>query len=152
MKEPVILEAVRTPFARRSGAFRNVRPDTLLAYVLRGLVERADMDLEKVEDVVNGTVTQVGEQGANIGRLGVMLADFPVRVPATSLNRMCGSSQQAVHFASQAIAAGDMHYVIGSGVESMTRVPMFSDVVGVPDAGSIFEALNPELLEKQELI
>jgi acetyl-CoA acyltransferase len=76
----------------------------------------------------------------------VMLAGFPVTVPAVSLNRMCGSSQQAVHFASQAIAAGDMTYAIGSGVESMTRVPMFSDI------GEGYEALNPDLLEKQELI
>lgn len=152
MREPVILEAVRTPFARRGGAFRDVRPDALLARVLRGLVERAGIDPEEIEDVVNGTVTQAGEQGANVGRLGVMLAGFPVTVPAVSLNRMCGSSQQAVHFASQAIAAGDMHYVIGSGVESMTRVPMFSDIGGVPDAGSVFKALNPDLLEKQELI
>jgi acetyl-CoA acetyltransferase family protein len=146
MSEPVILEAVRTPFARRDGAFREVRPDTLLAHTLQGLVERAGIEPEKIEDVVNGTVTQAGEQGANVGRLGVMLAGFPVTVPAVTLNRMCGSSQQAVHFASQAIAAGDISYAIGSGVESMTRAPMFSDV------GSGYDALNPELLQKQELV
>jgi acetyl-CoA acetyltransferase family protein len=110
------------------------------------------MEVEKIEDVVNGTVTQAGEQGANVGRLAVMLAGFPVTVPAVTLNRMCGSSQQAVHFASQAIAAGDMGYAIGSGVESMTRAPMFSDIGGVPDGGSVFSVLNPDLLEKQELI
>jgi acetyl-CoA acyltransferase len=152
MPEPVILEAVRTPFARRDGAFREVRPDALLAHTLNGLVERTGMDEEKIEDVVNGTVTQAGEQGANVGRLAVMLAGFPVTVPAVTLNRMCGSSQQAVHFASQAIAAGDMSYAIGSGVESMTRAPMFSDIGGVPDGGSVFSVLNPDLLEKQELI
>ena len=152
MPEPVILEAVRTPFARRDGAFREVRPDALLAHTLNGLVERTGMDEEKIEDVVNGTVTQAGEQGANVGRLAVMLAGFPVTVPAVTLNRMCGSSQQAVHFASQAIAAGDMGYAIGSGVESMTRAPMFSDIGGVPDGGSVFSVLNPDLLEKQELI
>ncbi len=146
MKEPVILEAVRTPFARRDGAFREVLPDALLAHALQGLVERAGIDPETVEDVINGTVTQTGEQGANVGRLAVLLADFPVTVPAVSLNRMCGSSQQAVHFASQAIAAGDMVYAIGSGVESMTRAPMFSDI------GEGYEALNPDLFEKQELI
>jgi len=146
VKEPVIVEAVRTPFGHRGGAFREVRPDALLARVLAGLVERTGVGPEQVEDVVNGTVTQTGEQGANVGRLAVMLAGFPVTVPAVSLNRMCGSSQQAVHFASQAIAAGDMTYAIGSGVESMTRVPMFSDI------GEGYEALNPDLLEKQELI
>ena len=152
MPQPVILEAVRTPFARRDGAFREVRPDALLAHTLNGLVERTGIEVEKIEDVVNGTVTQAGEQGANVGRLAVMLAGFPVTVPAVTLNRMCGSSQQAVHFASQAIAAGDMSYAIGSGVESMTRAPMFSDIGGVPDGGSVFSVLNPDLLEKQELI
>ena len=146
MAEAVILEAVRTPFGRRGGALREIRPDKLLAYALGGLVERAGIDPAKVEDVINGTVTQAGEQGANVGRLGVMLAGFPVTVPAVTLNRMCGSSQQAIHFASQAIDAGDISYAIGSGVESMTRAPMFSDINGG------FEKLNPELLEKQELI
>ena len=150
MNEPVILEAVRTPFARRGGAFREARPDALLAHVLAGLVERTGVDPEQIEDVINGTVTQAGEQGANVGRLGVMLAGFPSTVPAVTLNRMCGSSQQAVHFASQAIAAGDMAYVIGSGVESMTRVPMFSDIGG--ESGSGFGTLNPDLLQKQDLI
>src|SRR5918994_3843150 len=150
--EPVIIEAVRTPFGRRNGAFRETRPDALLARALEGLVERSGVDPEKIEDVVNGCVTQAGEQGANLTRLGVMLAGFPVTVPAVSINRMCGSSQQAVHFASQAIAAGDMRYAIGCGVESMTRAPMFSDLGGAPDAGSVFGNLNPDLLEKQELI
>jgi len=150
--EPVIIEAVRTPFGRRNGAFRETRPDALLARALEGLVERSGVDPEKIEDVVNGCVTQAGEQGANIGRLGVMLAGFPVTVPAVSINRMCGSSQQAVHFAAQAIAAGDMTYAVGSGVESMTRTPMFSDLGGAPDAGSGFERLNPDLLVKQEIV
>jgi acetyl-CoA acetyltransferase family protein len=99
-----------------------------------------------VEDVVTGCVTQAGEQGANIGRLATMLAGFPVQVPATTLDRMCGSGQQAVHFAAQAIAAGDMRYAIGAGVENMTRVPMFSSL------GGGFEVLNPDLLSKYELI
>jgi acetyl-CoA acetyltransferase family protein len=146
MGEAVIVEAVRTPFGKRKGAFRETRPDALLAHVLRGLVERAGLDDGEIEDVVTGCVTQAGEQGANVGRLGVLLAGFPVEVPAVTLNRMCGSSQQAVHFASQAIAAGDMEYAIGCGVESMTRAPMFSDI------GGGFEKLNPDLLQKQELI
>lgn len=152
MAEATILEAVRTPFGRRGGALRDIRPDKLLAHTLNGLITRTGIDPEKIEDVVTGAVTQAGEQGANVGRLAVMLAGFPVTVPAVSINRMCGSSQQAVHFASQAIAAGDISYAIGCGVESMTRVPMFSDIGGAPDAGSVFESLNPELMEKQELV
>ena len=92
MNEPAMLEAVRTPFAR-GGAFREEHPDALLAHALRGLVGRAGIGSEQIEDVLNGTVTQTGEQGANIGRLAVMLADFPITVPAVTLNRMCGSSQ-----------------------------------------------------------
>src|SRR5919112_2138242 len=148
MREPVILEAVRTPFAKAGGAFREVRPDALLAHALDGLLERAGLEAEKVEDVINGTVTQAGEQGANVGRLGVMLAGFPVTVPAVSLNRMCGSSQQAAHFASQAVGVGDISYAIASGVESMTRAPMFSDT---GDGISGYE-VNPDLLEKRELV
>ena len=148
MREPAILEAVRTPFGKAGGAFREVRPDALLARTLDGLLERAGLDPEKVEDVINGTVTQAGEQGANLGRLGVMLAGFPVTVPAVSLNRMCGSSQQAAHFASQAVAAGDISYAIASGAESMTRAPMFSDT-GDGETGF---AVNPDFLEKQDLV
>ncbi|HEY8393964.1 MAG TPA: thiolase family protein [Thermaerobacter sp.] len=146
MGEPVIVEAVRTPFGRREGVHRATRPDKLLSLALRGLLERAGIEPEQVDDVITGCVTQTGEQGANVGRLAVLLAGFPVTVPAVSLNRMCGSSQQAVHFAAQAIAAGDARYVIAAGVESMTRVPMFSDIRGG------FETLNPELFEHYELI
>lgn len=146
MAEAVILEVARTPFGRRGGAFREVRPDSLLARVLSGLVKRAGIEAGKIEDVVTGAVTQAGEQGANVGRLGVLLAGFPVTVPAVTLNRMCGSSQQAVHFAAQAIAAGDMKYAIGAGIESMTRVPMFCDI------GGGFEKLNPALFERYDLI
>jgi acetyl-CoA acetyltransferase family protein len=146
MPEAVILEAVRTPFARRGGAFRDTRPDRLLAHALQGLAERAGIDPAEIEDVVNGTVTQTGEQGANVGRLGVLLAGFPVQVPAVTLNRLCGSSQQAIHFAAQAVAAGDMKYAVASGVESMTRAPMFSDF------GGGFEKLNPELRARLDLV
>jgi acetyl-CoA acetyltransferase family protein len=146
LSEPVILEAVRTPFARRGGAYRDTRPDRLLAQALEGLVQRANLERDKIEDVITGTVTQAGEQGANVGRLAVLLADFPVQAAAVTLNRMCGSSQQAVHFAAQAIAAGDMNYVIAGGVENMTRTPMFSDI------GGGFEKLNPDLRAKVDLI
>lgn len=146
MPEPVILEAVRIPFGKRSGVYRETRPDALLAHTLCGLVERVGIDLDRIEDIIAGCVTQAGEQGANIGRLAALLAGFPVEVPAITLDRMCGSSQQAVHFAAQAIAAGDMQYVIGAGVENMTRVPMFSSLSGG------FETLNPDLLTRHELI
>jgi acetyl-CoA acetyltransferase family protein len=146
MSEPVILEAIRTPFGRRGGAYRETRPDSLLAHALRGLVQRAGLPTERIDDVIVGAVTQAGEQGANVGRLGVLLAGLPVRVPAVTLNRMCGSSQQAIHFAAQAVAAGDAEYVVGGGVESMTRVPMFSDI------GGGYEKLSPEVRARYDLI
>jgi acetyl-CoA acyltransferase len=146
MSEPVLLEAVRTPFGRRGGAYREVRPDRLLAHALQGLVRRAGIAPGQLGDVIAGTVTQAGEQAANVGRLGVLLAGFPVRVPAVTLNRMCGSSQQAVHFAAQAVAAGDLAYAVGGGVESMTRVPMFTDL------GGGFEKLDPELRSLYDFI
>jgi acetyl-CoA C-acetyltransferase/acetyl-CoA acyltransferase len=151
MPEAVILDAVRTPFGRRGGALREIRPDRLLAQALTGLVKRTGLDPARIEDVVDGTVTLAGEQGANPGRLAVLLAGFPTHVPGVSLNRMCGSSQQAVHFAAQAVAAGDMNYVVGCGVESMSRVPMFLDIsLGESNVG--FERLNPDLFKQHELI
>ncbi len=151
MSEAVIVDAVRTPFGRRGGALREYRPDALLAHVLDGLLDRTGVDARKIEDVIDGTVTLAGEQGANPGRLAVLLSKLPVEVPGVSLNRMCGSSQQAVHFAAQAVSAGDMDYVIGCGVESMSRVPMFLDIgLGGPVNG--FEKLDPELFKRHELI
>lgn len=146
MKEAVIIEAVRTPFGRRGGGYRETRPDQLLATTLSGLITRATIDPTKIEDVITGCVTQVSEQGANLGRLAVLLAGLPVQVPAVTLDRMCGSSQQAIHFAAQAIAAGDMSYAIAAGVENMSRVPMFSSI------GGGFERLNPDLLARYELV
>ena len=151
MPEPVIVEAVRTPFGRRGGALREQRPDSLLAHAIDGLLDRAGVDPARIGDVIDGTVTLAGEQAANPARLAVLLSRLPSTVPGVSLNRMCGSSQQAVHFAAQAVAAGDMDYVIGCGVESMTRVPMFLDLsLGQPNQG--FERLNPELFRRHELI
>src|SRR5215471_13506655 len=151
MSEPVIVAALRTPFAKRGGAFRDTRPDSLLAHALSGVAARAGLDPARIDDVICGTVTQAGEQGANVGRLGALLAGFPVSVPAVSLNRMCGSSQQAVHFAAQAIAAGDARYAIACGVESMTRVRMFSDIDPDGRHGG-FGGLNPDLFARHELI
>jgi acetyl-CoA acetyltransferase family protein len=146
MAEAVILEAVRTPFGKRNGVFRNTRPDALLAHALNALLARAHLDAARIEDVVVGSVTQVNEQGANIARQAGLLAGFPVAVPGVSLNRMCGSGQQAVHFAAQATAADDLAYSVAAGVESMTRVPMFSDI------GGGYDTLNPLLKTRHELI
>jgi acetyl-CoA acetyltransferase family protein len=151
MKEAVILDAVRSPFGRRGGILRERRPDSLLADVIDGLIDRVGIAPDKIEDVIDGTVTLAGEQGANPARLAVLLSKLPVEVSGVSLNRMCGSSQQAVHFAAQAVASGDMDYVIGCGVESMTRAPMFLDI-GLGREISGFEVLNPELLKRHELI
>lgn len=127
MPEAVILEGVRTPFGRKKGAYRDIQPVQLLSQTLQGLVHRAGIEPKRIDDVVTGNVTPVGEQGANIGRVAAMIAEFPLHVPAVTLNRMCGSSQQAIHFAAQAVASGDMNYAIGCGVESMTRIEMGSD-------------------------
>lgn len=151
MAEAVIIEAVRTPFGRRNGGLREIRPDALLAHTLRGVVDRAALDPSAIGDVIAGCVTQAGEQGANVARLGVLMSNFPVTVPGVALNRMCGSSQQATHFAAQAVAAGDVDYAIGCGVENMTRTPMFSDIAPGGEFRG-FEVLNPELLERHELI
>lgn len=124
-----IIDAVRTPIGvgKQGGALSSVPPLDLLTYVLKQSVKRAGVSPEQVEDVITGCVSPLGEQGANVGRMAVLKAGFPVDVPAVTINRMCGSSQQAVHFGAQAIAAGDMDVVIGAGVESMSRVPMGSD-------------------------
>lgn len=152
MNEAVIVEAVRTPFGRRAGWWADTRPDTLLAQTVQGLLARAGLPGDKVEDLIAGCVSQAGEQGANIGRLAAMLAGLPESVPGVALNRMCGSSQQAVHFGAQAIAAGDMRYVVAGGVESMSRVPMFLDVTLGQTEFKGFESLNPALLERYPLI
>lgn len=152
MNEPVILEAVRTAYGKRKGGLREFRPDSLLATTISGLLERSGVPAECLEDVVAGCVSQAGEQAANVGRLAAMLAGLPAEVPGVSLNRMCGSSQQAVHFVAQGIAAGDLDYAIGCGVENMTRVPMFLDItLGRADFRG-FEDLNPELMKHYQLV
>jgi len=127
LREVVIAEAVRTPVGKRNGVFRNVHPVRLAAVVLDEVVRRARIEKHLVEDIVMGCVTPVAEQGYNIGRLAALEAGFPIEVPAVQINRMCGSGQQAIHFASQAIKAGDMDVTIAAGVESMTKVPILSD-------------------------
>lgn len=130
MKEAVIIEAVRTPIGRRNGKLSKVRPDDLLAEVLNEVVTRAGVPAEEVEDVIAGCVSQVGEQAPDIARAAALIAGFPKEVPGVTIDRQCGSSQQAVHFAAQAVVSGDMDVVIACGVESMSRVPMFSNVQG----------------------
>jgi acetyl-CoA acyltransferase len=129
MRDVFIIDAIRTPIGRGKpdGALHDIHPVDLLARTLNALVERAGVDKAQVEDIVTGCVTAHGEQGTNIGRLAGLKARFPVEVPALQLNRFCGSGQQAIHFAAQAIAAGDMEMAIGCGVESMSRVAMGSD-------------------------
>ncbi len=127
MREAVIVEAVRTPAGKFRGSLSTIEPISLAALVLREVVDRAGIGPAAVDDVIMGCVTQTGEQGANIGRLAALYAGFPVDVAAVSINRMCGSSQQAIHFASQSIVAGDADVVIAAGVESMSRVAMGSD-------------------------
>ncbi len=142
MREVVIVDAVRTPFGRRSGSLKDVRPDDLLAVVLEELIRRNSVDGAEVEDVIVGCVTQIEEQGWNVARLASLSAGLPVEVPATTVNRMCGSGQQGAHFGAQAILAGDMDVVVAAGVESMSRVKMGSD-------GKDF---SPQLEKKYDLV
>ena len=127
-----IIDAVRTPLARVSkgqSALSSNRPDQLAAHAMRGLIERTGMDPAHVDDVVMGCVTQVGEQGLNIARNAALVAGFPVDVTGVSVNRMCGSSQQALHFAAMGVASGFQDVVIAGGVECMSRIPMGSDMM-----------------------
>ena len=133
MADAFILEALRTPIGKKKGAYTFIRPDDLAAKCLNGLVERAKVDPAHVEDVVMGCVTQIGEQGLNIGRTAPLAAGWPVSVPGTSVNRMCGSSLQATNFAAQAVMAGAMDLTVGAGVESMTRVQMGGDAGAISD-------------------
>ncbi len=129
-EEVYLLSAVRLPVGVGKpgrGALSSFHPVELSARVLREAVRRAGISPARVEDVIWGCVSPVGEQGGNLGRLAVLKAGFPPQVPAVTINRMCGSSQQAVHFAAQAILAGDMDIVVAGGTEIMSRVPMGSD-------------------------
>lgn len=128
MPTAYIVDAIRTPIGRRNGGLAQMRPDDLAAVPLRALVDRTGVDAGELEDVIMGCVTQVGEQGLNIGRTAPLIAGFPKEVAGTSVNRMCGSSQQAVNFAAMAVLSGAQDLVIGAGVESMSRVEMGSDM------------------------
>jgi acetyl-CoA acyltransferase len=130
MREAVILEAVRTPVGRRGGAYAELHPVELLAACLAGLIERTGIDPAAVHDHIAGCVSQIGDQSLNVGRNAWLAAGLPETVPSTSIDRQCGSSQQAAHFAAQGVMAGVYDLVVASGVESMTRVPMGSSIAG----------------------
>ena len=146
MREAVIVEAVRTAIGRRNGKLRDIHPVVLGSLVLKEVVHRAGIEPHQVDDVVFGCVSQVGEQSLNVGRNAWLTAGFPVTTPATTVDRQCGSSQQALHFAANLIQSGVCDVTIAGGVESMTRVPMGSNAMqpGTP--------LPPELLELYDLV
>jgi len=133
MANAVIVGAARTAVGKKNGKLAGVRPDDLLADALRALVERVKIDPGEVEDVVIGCVDQVGEQGMNIARNAALIAGFPLDVCGTTLDRMCGSGQQAANFAAMGVMAGQYECVIAGGVEHMTRVPMGSNGIGPGD-------------------
>ena len=146
MREVVIVQAVRTPMGRRNGVLSGIHPNELGAKVLNEVVKRAGIESGMVEDVVFGCVDQVGEQGANVARNVLLTADFPYTVPATSVDRQCGSGQQAVHFAANLISSGVCDITIGGGVESMSRVPLGVNIMQGPGA-----PFTPALMEKYPL-
>ena len=129
-REAVIVEAVRTAVGRRGGRLKDWHPVDLLAQTLTALVQRTGIDPGRIDDVIIGCVSQVGEQSLNVARNAVLAAGFPETVPGTTVDRQCGSSQQAIHFAAQGVLSGAYDVVIAGGVESMTRVPMGSSSQG----------------------
>jgi acetyl-CoA acyltransferase len=142
MGEAYIIDACRTARGRRKGSLSEVHPIDLFDVPLNTIVKRVGVDPQNVDDVVVGCVTETGEQGTNIARGAVLAAGWPVEVPGVTLNRFCGSGQQAVNFAAQAIKAGAQDLVVAGGVESMTRVPMGADMGPLP----------PSLMEKYNLV
>ena len=161
MRDAVIVDAVRTPVGRRNGAYAEVHPVDLSAHILAALAERTGIDPAVVEDVVWGTVSQVGEQALNVGRNAVLAAGWPESVPGTTVDRQCGSSQQAVHFAAGAVISGQVDVAVAGGVEVMTRVPMGSSLgkdVGFPfgpkmlaryDGQQINQGLGAEMIAEK---
>jgi acetyl-CoA acyltransferase len=143
MTTAVIVDAVRTPGGRRNGKLRGWHAVDLAAEPLKALAERNDLDPALVDDVIMGCVMQVGEQALNIGRNAVLAAGYPESVPSTTIDRQCGSSQQALHFAAQGVMAGAYDVVIAAGVEHMTHTPMGSSVVR--DLGFPF---GPKMMER----
>jgi acetyl-CoA acyltransferase len=149
--EAFLVDLVRTPSGRGKpgGALSGTHPVDLLAALLAGLVERSGLDPAVLEDVITGCVGQVGEQAVNIGRSAVLAAGFPESVPATTIDRQCGSSQQAAHFAAQGVLSGAYDVVVACGVESMSRIPMGTSTAGMDPFGPRFAARFPDGLVNQ---
>ncbi len=143
MTTAVIVDAVRTPGGKRNGAFKNWHAVDLASEALKAVQARNDLDPALVDDVIMGCVMQVSEQSLNVARNAVLAAGWPESVPATTVDRQCGSSQQAIHFAAQGVIAGAYDIVVAAGVESMTRTPMGSSIV--PDLGMPF---GPRMVER----
>jgi acetyl-CoA acyltransferase len=139
MRDAVIVEAVRTPIGKgkATGALHDVHPVDLLAHSIAAVVERSGIDPALIDDVIGGVVSQVGEQGVNMTRRAALAAGLPESVPATTVDRQCGSSQQAIHFAAQGVIAGAYDVVIAAGVESMSRVPMGASTAGADDISGV---------------
>lgn len=151
MRRAVIIDAVRSPFGkgRAGGALAAVHPVDLYAEVLKALVIRADIDPMLVEDVITGCVLQVGEQSGNIARQAALAAGFPESVPGVTLDRKCGSAQQALDFAAQGVIAGAYDVVIAGGVEMMSAIPMRANRIGRDNEGPLHHARYPEGLVRQ---
>src|SRR5215213_8981917 len=147
MPSAVVVDAIRTPLGKRNGQLATWHPVDLLAHVLSTLTVRSDLDPAVVDDVITGCVSQVGEQALNVSRNALLAAGFPDSVPGTTVDRQCGSSQQALHFAAQGVMAGAYDVVIAAGVESMTRVPMGSSLLpGRDPFGPALHARYPGLV------
>ena len=148
MRDAVIVDAVRTPIGRRNGSLKDVHPVDLSAHVLTSLLARNGLDPALIEDVIWGCVTQISDQSSNVGRLAVLAAGWPETIPGTTIDRACGSSQQAIHFAAAGVAAGHYDIVIAGGVESMSRVPIGSArAVGEPYGPRVQGAIRPRLVQ-----
>lgn len=141
-----IIDTVRTPRSRRKGKLSTVHPVDLLTYPLNAITSRNKVDPSAIEDVLVGCVTQTGEQGWCVGRASVLAAGWPYTVPATTINRLCGSGQQAVNFGAAGVQSGAYNLVIGGGLEHMTRVPMFSDSGGEPSP--LLQKNHPDLVQQ----
>jgi acetyl-CoA acetyltransferase family protein len=146
-REPVIVDTLRTAFGKRKGALANWHPVDLLAFALKALVDRTGVDPERVDDVIAGCVSQVGEQSTNLARNAWVSAGLPQSVPGTTVDRQCGSSQQAVHFAAAGVAAGHYDLAVACGAESMSRVPLASNARGGtgPFPPSFLEVIDQRL-------
>ncbi|MBR9909237.1 MAG: acetyl-CoA C-acyltransferase [Gammaproteobacteria bacterium] len=147
MQEAYIVAATRTAGGRRGGRLAGWHPVDMAAQIINELIARADADPAAVDDVIMGCVQQAGDQSTNIGRNAVLASRLPDSVPGTSVDRQCGSSQQALHFAAQAVMSGTMDVVIAAGVESMTRIPMFSHTT-LAEKNGLGQYVSPNIQER----